>query len=415
MVAVLLARKRPYNSVKSRSYTGRVRRRGICLLPRAGLLVALVAAVVATGADSRAAGVGGDWRLLAAAPVSPQEGLAGVWTGKRVLLFGRLTVRANDGAVLSRRNLAASYDPVANRWSRLPPPLPSSASMDERAVWTGKEMLVWGQGVREAYNPQTGRWRRLAGSRLLGIHDGFGLVVWTGREMIGWGGGCCGDAFDDGVAYNPRTDTWRALARSPLAGSQHPLGVWTGRELLVLVGGLDPDGKPWSARLARAAAYNPATNRWRRIAPLPAARAGANVIWDGREMLVLGGAATTGPLPAGGFAYDPATNRWRSLPRMESGRVGAAAVWTGTHVLLWGGRRTVGGGLPSIPPHGLAFDPSSSTWSPLPPAPLVGRLDPTAVWTGRQLVLWGGSRPRVPLGTGTRFFSDGASFTPAPA
>ena len=108
-----------------------------------------------------------------------------------------------------------------------------------------------------AFNPLTNRWRQLRRGH-------GGLVVWTGRELIGWGGGCCGDAFSDGVAYNPSANRWRNLPRSPLAGSQSPLGAWAGRELFVFVGNLDPDGKPWPARLARAAAYNPATNTWRR-------------------------------------------------------------------------------------------------------------------------------------------------------
>src|SRR5919199_1606663 len=98
-------------------------------------------------------------------------------------------------------------------------------------------------------------WRQLPAAPTTGA-----LVVWTGREMVGWGGGCCGDAFSAGSAYNPATNRWRKLPRSPLAGSQHPLGAWTGRELIVLVDRTDPDGKPWPARLPRAAADDPRTN-----------------------------------------------------------------------------------------------------------------------------------------------------------
>src|SRR5947209_3841024 len=246
--------------------------------------------------------------------------------------------------------------------------------------------------------PLAGSWRRLPSSPLLSIHDGYGIVVWTGREMIGWGGGCCGDAFSDGVAYNPATNRWRALAPTPLAGG-YALGAWTGRELILFVGNLNPDtGKPWPTRLARAAAYNPATDKWRRIAPLPAPRGGASAVWDGHEILVVGGAA--GRVAARtGFGYNPTTNRWRRLPPMDSGRLGAAAVWTGSRLLLWGG--TTGPGSSAVPRHGLAYDPRTNSWSPLPQAPLPGRLQPTAVWTGRSMITWGG---------GTK--TDGATFTP---
>jgi N-acetylneuraminic acid mutarotase len=228
--------------------------------------------------------------------------------------------------------------------------------------------------------------------------------------MIAWGGGCCGDALSDGVAYDPATNARRRLAPSPLAGSQRPIGAWTGRELIILVSPLDPDGKPWPARLARAAAYNPATDAWRPIAPLPARRDGASAVWDGRELLVVGGIGVRGgalPPPAAvGFAYDPATNRWRRLPPMESGRIGAAAVWTGARLLVWGGQTgRAGAASYNVPGHGLVYDPVANRWSELPPAPLLGRQGPTAVWTGNELIVWGGG--------GEPAFTDGAAFRPA--
>jgi hypothetical protein len=333
-----------------------------------------------------------------------------------MLLAGRVTT--DTAAGVERTNVAAAYDPASHRWRRLASPGRTGSFLGYTGAWTGKELLLFGQGMRAAYAPSTGHWRRLPGSRLLSVHDGFGLTVWTGRELIGWGGGCCGDAFDDGVAYNPRTNVWRPLPRSPLAGSQHPIGAWTGRELIVLVGDDDPDGNPWPARLARAAAYDPASNSWRRLPRIPRGRGGANAVWDGHELLVVAGSAEapagTPPPPARvGFALDPATNRWRSLPAMDAGRTGAAAVWTGTKLLLWGGSASPSG-TPRVtaPAHGLAFDPRTNRWSTLPAGPLLGRVDPTAVWTGRQLLVWGGSMPKRPAGSGTHYFTDGGSFTP---
>ncbi len=255
------------------------------------------------------------------------------------------------------------------------------------AVWTGKEMLVVGPADRQAFNPVTNRWRQLPKT----AEVPGGIVVWTGREMIGWGGGCCGDASSEGAAYNPATNTRRKLARSPLAPEQRPIGAWTGRELVLFVSGNNPaDGKPWPARLARAAAYDPVTDTWRRIAPLPAVRTGANAVWDGREVLIVGGTGVPRggkpPAPAAvGFAYNPGTNRWRRLPRMEAGRAGAAAVWTGKRLLIWGGTTSTPAGVKLVTPsQGLAYAPKANRWSPLPGAPLLGRLDPTAVWTGQR-------------------------------
>jgi hypothetical protein len=345
----------------------------------------------------------GAWQAIALEPFRVDGPATSAWTGTQMVVFSRRQLIGHDtrGNPFSRGavNVAAAYDPGSNSWRSLNPPAKTSSFMDYGSAWTGKEVLVWGQGTRLAYNPATRTWRQLPNSPLLSVHDGYGLTAWTGKEFIGWGGGCCGDAFSDGVAYVPVTNSWRALPRSPLAGSQEPIGAWTGRELVIFVGNFDPDGKPWPARFARAAAYNPATNTWRRIAAIPAQRPGAKAVWDGHEVLVVGGSNRAG------FAYDPAANRWRRLPPTESRRTNFAAVWTGKQLLLWGGNAGSGGGPLVIPPHGEVYDPATNSWSALPQAPLAGRLDPTAVWTGRSFIVWGGER-------GNNHYRDGAAFMP---
>jgi N-acetylneuraminic acid mutarotase len=344
------------------------------------LALILVPSTALAGAGTQAAGT---WRRLPAAPITPEfNARTSVWTGKEMLVFGRdqLTALDSNGKPYSTGavNVAAAYDPGARAWRRLSPPRATSGFMGLSAVWTGKEMLVWGQGTREAYNPSTNQWRRLPDSKLLAVHDGFAAVVWTGRAMIGWGGGCCGDAFDDGVAYNPATNAWRALARSPLPGSQHPLAAWTGRKMLVVSG-------------ARAALYDPTANAWKRIASMPAARVSGSAVWTGREVLVVGGARV-------GFAYSLTTNRWRRLPALPIGRIGRIAVWTGSRLLVWGGKDG-----------GAAYDPTANRWAPLPRGPLPARLEPTAVWTGRTLIVWGG----VSTKTWGKYGAAGAAYTPS--
>jgi hypothetical protein len=339
----------------------------------------------------------GIWQRLPPAPIKNAGTIVSVWTGRQMLVFGR--AQKKPPAPWSV-NVAAAYSPATNTWRRLAPPPGDAGNYEGRysAVWTGKEMLVWGPLTRLVFNPATNRWRQLPISAA--VPDG--IVVWTGRELVGWGGGCCGDASSSGAAFNPATNTNRRLPRSPLAPAQRPIGAWTGRELIILVGGLDPDGKPYPASLARAAAYNPTTNRWRRIAPLFAPRGGATVVWDGHEVLVVG------PYRAS-FAYNPATNGWRRLAPMPSGRTRATAVWTGKRLLIWGGT-TIPGGSPQSPPSGFAYSPGTNRWSSLPRAPLRGRLDPTAVWTGHAMIVWGGYRPNPGAGGG---LADGAAFKPA--
>jgi len=347
------------------------------------LLVAAPAAALA-GAQQSAA----TWRLLPTAPVTSDQLRTAVWTGKEVLVFGRHSITAKDANgkpyIVKTVDVAAAYDPSSNAWRTLSPPAGVGYSPSYSAAWTGRQLLVWGPFDALSYDPATNHWRTLPRPPT----NAGRLAVWTGKVLVGWGGGCCGDAFKDGAAFNPVTNSWRKLAPSPLAGSQSPLGVWTGRELVIFVGNIDPNGKPWPARLARAAAYNPATNTWRRIAPLPDERGQANVVWDGKEVLVMDGGAGSEKLFRPVLAYNPATNTWRRLAPMPSTRIGAVAEWTGTRLLVWGGG---GGPEGSFFPrrNGFAYDPATNRWATLPNAPFAAQ-NAAAAWTGRSLFVWKG-------------------------
>ncbi len=344
--------------------------------------------------------VTGTWQLLPPAPLTAPDLRLSVWTDKEMIVFGRVDKRGPAGEILGSTNEAAAYDPVANSWRRLATPLSAPGYIGRwAAVWTGKEMLVWGD-VNQAFDPATNRWRRFPPAPA----GRGGIVIWTGRELIDWGGGCCGDVSADGAAYNPSTNSWRKIALPPVGGQQSPVGAWTGKELVIFPG-RDPEGKP-----VAGAAYDPAKNTWRRTGSKRVGPPGAYAIWDGYEVLVAGG-TQAGALSAVGLAYNPDTNRSRRLAP-GSGRTGAAVVWTGRRLLVWGGQTFPGATVTAR--HGLSYDPIGNRWSSLPQSPLPARVDPTAVWTGRELIVWGGSTTSCRLNgpCHTQLHPDGAAFSP---
>ena len=157
------------------------------------------------------------WRSL---PKAPLDG-ASAWTGKELL-------------VVSPR-AAASFSP-GRGWLRLPPPpLPRPGA---RAVWDGDELLLAGgrsaPPVGLAYSPVANAWRELApaDSGRKGA-----AAVWTGSRLVLWGGetGAPGGFVipPHGLAYDPKADRWSPLPQAPLRGRRDPVGVWTGRSLLV--------------------------------------------------------------------------------------------------------------------------------------------------------------------------------------
>lgn len=68
-------------------------------------------------------------------------------------------------------------------------------------------------------------------------------------------------------------------------------------------------------------------------------------------------------------------------------RIDETAVWTGTEMLVWGGFLPDVGKLGD----GGAYDPSRDTWRPLPTTDEPSRREQhAAVWTGSAMLIWGG-------------------------
>lgn len=190
-----------------------------------------------------------------------------------------------------------------------------------------------------------------------------GASTWTGREVLVWGEACRlspgpspGRARPDlsAAAYDPATDRWRVLPTGPVPGGQSILSVWTGREW-VLANSVGP-----------AAALDPATDRWRPLPPVPRPYASAIGHWTGREVLAFGiDILEKGPSAVGAAyrhwaaAIDPATGGWRGLPEPPL-ELAATAVWDGKRLIAWDQNL-----------HSAALDPApGGDWEPLGDLPL---------------------------------------------
>jgi N-acetylneuraminic acid mutarotase len=88
-----------------------------------------------------------------------------------------------------------------------------------------------------------------------------------------------------------------------------------------------------------------------------------------------------------GARYDPVTNDWTptSLVGAPEYRDGHTAVWTGDEMIIWGG------GNAGILNTGGRYDPLTDTWQPTSniDAP-AERAAHTAFWTGDRMIVWGG-------------------------
>jgi hypothetical protein len=154
--------------------------------------------------------------------------------------------------------------------------------------------------------------------------------------MIVWGGA---GGLATGGRYDPAANTWTSTAAvgAGFTGRFGHAAVWTGTEMIIWGG---TNGTSYYGNGLR---YNPASNTWSPMSAsgAPSARAFASVAWTGTEMIVWGGAdgSAVGDTLEGGARYNPATNTWSPIsPSGEPGdRRLASSVWTGTELILWGG------------------------------------------------------------------------------
>ena len=259
------------------------------------------------------------------------------------------------------------------------------------AVWTGAEMIVWGgvssqlgeildNGAR--YDPALDAWTPTSSVGAPSARVPWNIAVWTGSEMIIWGG----DDQGTGGRYNPATDTWQATSTvnvpSPRGGYST---IWTGTEMIVW-GGNNQD-----PTFNSGARYDPATDTWRptSLEGAPTARANHTAVWTGREMIVWGGVnfESYTLVPDGG-RYDPATDSWTPTSSINQAepRYLHAAVWTGKQMIVWGGDSNIG-----LAPGG-SYDPATDTWSAVSTSGEPARgWSPAAVWTGAEMIIWGTS------------------------
>ena len=233
-------------------------------------------------------------------------------------------------------------------------------------------------------------------------------VAWTGTELLVAQAGCCDSLGSaDLNAYDLRAETWHALAPTPLTPRTDAAGSWTGTEMIIAGGlasanGIASDAVP----VTDGAAWDAAANAWHAIAPMPTTLPSGEptAVWTGREVLIWSSSPGTANNPGREvvLAYNPSTNSWRTLP--SSGltpRAGAVTVWTGHELVVWGGLDTA---FTTAYDDGARLDPATDTWRRLPPAPVPGRGQATAVWSGHEVLLWGGDTSAgVEVGKGAAY------------
>lgn len=340
----------------------------------------------------------------------PRYGHTAVWTGTEMIVWG-----GYSNAPLYYTG--GRYNPATETWAPLAVEGCPSARMNHTAIWTGTVMVVWGGsssiGVAALntggrYNPTSDTWQSTSVGTNCPSARTAHAAAWGAGAMVIWGGWDGTNYFNTGGRYDPVNDAWQSTATTgscPLA-RRGPSGVWTGTEMIVW-GGYDG-----ASKVNTGGRYNPVTNVWSTVSTTscPAARDGHTAIWTGTRMVIWGGYGA-GYLNSGG-RYVPSSDTWAPTStgtNCPTARNLHTAVWADTPLLMivWGGQTSSG-----PVNNGCTYEPVGDTW--LTPtaatgAPLVRR-NHTAVWSGTEMIIWGGeagATPR-PANTGGRYNPTGS-------
>jgi len=293
--------------------------------------------------------------------------------------------------------LDCNYD----RWSPTTTVNAPSARMSHTAIWTGAEMIVWG-GYANAigsllstggrYDPATDAWT--ATSVVSAPTQRFlHTALWTGSVMIVWGGESSSET-DTGARYNPASDTWTATSTvgAPTPRQDHT-SVWTGSRMIIW-GGYKRQNSVNIATMT-GGMYDPNADSWVPTSTgtnVPSQRSEHSAVWTGSRMIVWGGSDGLGGTRTNtGGRYDPGTDTWLSTStgaNVPRARVRHTAVWTGSVMVVFGGEGDFGGNAFGA----FRYNPVSDAWLTIGSggAPSETRTEHSAVWTGNDMIIWGG-------------------------
>ncbi len=200
--------------------------------------------------------------------------------------------------------------------------------------------------------------------------------------VVSCGGG--GGGSGSGGSFGPSIGTWTPIAAAPGGFESRSAAVahWTGTEMMVYAG----EGETQS--LDDGAFYDPVTDTWSLMSTTGAPSHRTDLYnfresFTGDKLVIWGGRSSNGPyygtntqdIRYDGAVYDLVTNSWTAMKAIPTGagfagRAYLHGVWTGSELLIWGGNDSADDGvstysyLQTDPAYGSIFDPGADWTDP---------------------------------------------------
>ncbi|MDY0977015.1 kelch repeat-containing protein [Massilia sp. CFBP9012] len=181
-------------------------------------------------------------------------------------------------------------------------------------------------------------------------------------------------------AYDPASNVWKTLA--PLPESRHHIALAAAGGKIYGIGGFSGAIPDWRAH-ASVFIYDPQADRWSNGPALPQARAEGVVATVGDKIYFIGGRIPTSPEAKHisehadtnrAEALDPRTGRWSRIADAPSARNSAAGAVIDNKIYVVGGRQMVAHADGRSRPVNVAtlevYDPASDRWETRASMPL---------------------------------------------
>ena len=201
--------------------------------------------------------------------------------------------------------------------------------------------------------------------------------------------------------YDPSSNVWMEMAPMPTA--RGALGVAVYQDRLYAIGGYNEKGNPSAVEV-----FYPLSNSWVSAAPLPTPRDHLGVATVGSRIYAIGGRPHLDYRHnmATMEAYDPDVNQWQRLRELPTPRSGIAAGVIDGIIYVVGGEASTGTFATNE-----AFDPTQNQWKTMTPMPTARHGLGSAVIDRHWYVISGGTSPGGSFSNKNEIFSPPSSFT----
>ena len=262
---------------------------------------------------------------------------------------------------LSLGLLAGTSVHAQGKWVKLAP-FPQPAEELLGAAANGKLYVFCGLapgwkpiGMVYEYDPATDKWAKKGTMPLLSHHVAFtelrGKIYAFGGFVLPAAGPAAWVPIDNAWEYDPASDTWKALAPMPTKRGS-PVAATVGDKIYVIGGATTPPGSKETAvhparphvSVGTVEEYDPATNTWRSRASMPTPRNHATVGVVNGKVYVIGGRVGAAFISAGSSNVDVVEEYDPAADAWGSARAKMPSARSAMASGTWGGRIYVTGG-----------------------------------------------------------------------